>query len=643
VLGRTDRRLRIVVLLVVFFAFAFGAVSRLAYWQVARGTELAQVALAQAERPIEEQAVRGNILDRHGVVLATTAFRDTLAAYPDQIGLEQRRRVAEALAPILGLDAAGADDLVARLTSGGRYMVVNRELSEAQSIAVRELLATQGIPGLVLEPHAVRLYPSPGGAPGTTLASQLIGFVTASGTGSYGIEQYYDSILAGRPKLLATLRDRDGRPLQSSAQVLDPGTDGQDLHLSIDASLQLQLEKELYAAWVANAAKSASAVIMDPKTGELLAWAAVPGYDANNYARTAGSNPEVLQDPILSQVYEPGSVMKMFTAAAALRDGHITPTTKVRDRQSLVFGTQTIHNSDLKSMGVMRFRDAIAYSRNLATAGVAMRLDRTTQKSAAKLYDAWKTLGIGSLTGVDLSGEVAGIAPDPASQVWQPLDLANRAFGQGVAVTQIQLAVGYAAMANGGYKVQPHLLSGVGSEASLVVAPKRVITAGLAADLKGILRHVTDSVPWYAEGSLIRGYEVGGKTGTAQVWDPERGSYTYNRFNFSFIGYVGGDEPAAVIAVRIGEAVPRVRGQGQLELGITSYQLFRRIAIDTISRLDIPRSTDKDAGFPEHGSAAEMQLFPQRWQAWREEVGKHKRDTTKNREGGRAIPGPAGH
>lgn len=650
-LGRTDRRLRIVILLLVFAAFALAAVARLGYWQVARAGDLQQVALAQLERPMEEQAVRGNILDRNGVVLATTAFRDTLAAYPDQIPVELRRPLVDALAPILQLDVNAGNDLVDRLGGGGRYLVLNRELNEAQSTAVRETVARASLKGLVLEPHAVRLYPSPGGAPGTTLASQLIGFVTASGTGSYGIEQRYDSILAGRPKVLAALRDRDGRPLQSSAQVLDPGVDGQDLHLTIDASLQLQLEKELYAAWVANAAKSVSAVIMHPRTGELLAWASVPGYDANDYARTASAQPELLQDPIVSQVYEPGSVMKMFTAAAALKGGAMTPATKVHDRQSLTFGSQTIHNSDRISMGVMKFRDAIAYSRNLAMASVAAKLDRSVPKSAARLYDTWKTLGIGSPTGVDLSGEVAGIVPNPADQVWQPLDLANRAFGQSVAVTQIQLAVGYATMSNGGYKVQPHLLSAVGSEASAVVAAKRVISTSLARDLKGILRHVTGSVPWYAEGSLIQGYEVGGKTGTAQMWDPEKGSYTYNRFNFSFIGYVGGDEPAAVIAVRIAEAIPEVRRQGELVLGITSYELFRRIAIEAISRLDIPRASDRDAGYPERGSAAEQRLFPGRYEAWQTDVEKEKQQAEKDRrkkqhEDNRdqpSLPATAGH
>lgn len=617
-LGRTDRRLRIVVLLIFFASLALASVARLGYWQVARGGELQQVAFSQLERPIQEQAVRGNIYDRNGVVLATTSFRDTLAAYPDQISADRRQAVADALAPILQLDRKAVSDLVTRLAGGGHYLVVNRELTEAQSLAVRDSVAANRLPGLVLEPHPTRLYPNPGGAPGTTLASQLVGFVTAEGSGSYGIEQHYDSILAGRPKLLAALRDAGGRPLQSTAQVIDPGANGLDLHLTIDASLQLQLEKELYAAWTADSAKSASAVVMDPHTGELLAWASVPGYDANKYSATASTQPELLQDPIVSQLYEPGSVMKMFTAAAALKQGVLTPMSKVTDLASMRFGTAVIRNSDHKSMGNMRFRDVLAYSRNLAMAGIALNLDTTVSKSSAQLYGMWRALGIGQLTGVDLSGEAAGIAPDPATSTWQPLDLANRAFGQSVAVTQVQLAVGYAAMANGGYKVQPHLVRSIDAQAVSPIEPTRVLDPALAGQLKELMHHVTASVPWYAAGSLIRGYEVGGKTGTAQVWDAAKSSYTDNRFNFSFVGFAGGDEPAAVIAVRIAEAVPTVRGQGQLELGITSYQLFRRVAIDALARLDVPKSTHPDAGFPEAGSAAEKLLYPQRYAAWQQ-------------------------
>jgi cell division protein FtsI (penicillin-binding protein 3) len=612
-LGRTDRRLRIVLLLVLFVAFATASLARLGYWQVARGAELQQMAVAQLQQPIEEPAIRGDILDRNGVVLATTAFRDTLSAYPDQVAADRVDAEVDSLSRILGLSGSAKRDLLARFNERGKYLVVQRELTDEQSAAVEAALADGTLTEVTLEPHAVRVYPNPGGAPGTTLASQLLGFVSTDGTGHYGIEQYYDSILAGRPKVVAALRDPSGQPLESTAQVLDPGTDGQDIRLTIDAGLQLQLEKELYAAWVADAAQSVSGVILDPQTGAVLAWATVPGYDANNYAATASAHPELLQDPIVSQVYEPGSVMKMFTASAALQAGTVKPSTMVHDHVSMTFGGQVIHNSDHRSMGKLSFRDAIAYSRNLAVAGVAMGLDKSEPKAAEKLYQTWHAYGIGSPTGIDLFGEVAGIAPDPAKQVWQPVDLADRAFGQGVAVTQVQLATGFAAMTNGGYRIQPHLVSDIQGQAQTVPDPTRIISSSLAAELKGVLAHVTSSVPTYAAGSLIHGYLVGGKTGTAQVWDPSRNRYTINRFNFSFVGYVGGDQPSAVIAVRIANATPKALGQGDLELGITSFQLFRRIAVDSISELNIPKSSDPNAGYPEPGSAAEERLYPQRY------------------------------
>ena len=239
---------------------------------------------------------------------------------------------------------------------------------------------------------------------------------------------------------------------------------------------------------------------MDPANGEILAWASVPGYDANNYAEIAANHSELLQDPIVSQVYEPGSVMKMFTAAAAIDAGVVTPDTKVHDVYALHFGGDTIHDSDHRAMGWMSFRDAIAYSRNVVAAEVARRLDTTVDKAGAKLYKTWQRFGIGSPTGVDLTGEVPGIASDPKVTKWQPVDLANRSFGQSVAVTPIQLGTGYTAMINGGFRVQPHLLAAIGGAGQAATAPQRIISASLAGQLQGILHHVTASVPWYAAG-----------------------------------------------------------------------------------------------------------------------------------------------
>src|SRR3954468_6473119 len=285
--GRTDRRLRIVLLLVFFAVFGSAAVIRMGYWQVARGAELQQDAMSQLEKPISEPSVRGDIVDRNGVVLATTAYRDTLVAYPNQIRPEQRVGETDTLAGILDLTAAQRRDFLERMSQPTMYTVLDRELTDEQRDAVRAAITAGTVVGLGLETHPVRLYPDTGGQPGTTLASQLLGFVTADGNGTYGIEQQYNSVLAGKPELIAALRDGQGNVLQSAEQIVDPGAPGKSIRLTIDASLQLQLEKELYAAWVADGARSASAVVLDPNTGEVLAWAAVPGYDANNYAAQA--------------------------------------------------------------------------------------------------------------------------------------------------------------------------------------------------------------------------------------------------------------------------------------------------------------------------------------------------------------------
>ncbi len=628
-LGRTDRRLRILVLLVAFVIFAGAAVMRLGYWQVARGSELQRQASDAMVRPTEQPAIRGNIYDRHAALLATTAFRDTLALYPTLVAEADRPALIGLLAPILHLTPARKDALAKDLAGGGQYLVVDRELTFEQSQQLTDALTAIPVDGphlaraVSLEPHPVRVYPAEGGAPGTTLASQLLGFVNAEGVGSYGVEQQYNSVLAGTPTRYDSRQDSSGRVLESSSQIVQQGANGLDIHLTIDASLQLQLETEIYAAWVADNSKQVSALIMDPSNGEILAWASVPGYDANNYAETAANQQQLFQDPIVSQIYEPGSVMKMFTAAAAIDAGVVTPDTQVHDVYALHFGGDTIHDSDHKAMGWLPFRDAIAYSRNVVAAEVARRLDKTVDKAGAKLYKTWQKFGIGSPTGIDLSGEVPGIASDPKVTKWQPVDLANRSFGQSVAVTPIQLGMGYTAMINGGFRVHPHVLAAVGDQAQAATAPQRIISASLAGQLQGILHHVTASVPWYAQGSLIPGYQVGGKTGTAQVFDAQKGKYSYNTFNFTFVGYVGGATPNAVILTHIGEASPKVIKQGDLELGITSYQLFRRIANDAIHTLGIPRLDDPQAGMPEPGSAAQQELYPDLYAAWKQGIKPH--------------------
>jgi cell division protein FtsI/penicillin-binding protein 2 len=406
-------------------------------------------------------------------------------------------------------------------------------------------------------------------------------------------------------------RDRFGRSLQSSTQVIDAGADGEDITISIDLNLQLQLEKELYAAWVSDKSKSVSALVMDPRTGELLAWASVPGYDANRSGTVAMTHPELLQDPIVTQPYEPGSVMKMLTAASALENKVITPSSRVLDSSVLRFGPGlAVHNWDGDGLGRLTFRDVIAYSRNVGVSRVAARLGRNTAKASAALYRTWRKLGIGVKSGVDVPGEVTGIAKDPRRDAWPAIDLANAAFGQGVSVTPVQLATAFTPMINGGKHVQPHFLVAIGDRPQDAAPSRRVLTKKVASQLQGIMHHVTSSVWWYAKGSLIPHYQVGGKTGTAQIWRTGKG-WDHNTYNFSFVGYVGGDKPAAVVALHINEANSLTTNE--IKLNVTSYQLFRQVAKAVIRTQDVRRSSDPDAGLPERGSVAERVLTPTRY------------------------------
>ena len=587
-LGRTDRPLRLVCLFVALAVLAGALGVRLAYWQVARAGDLRELALLQSQEATRVPAQRGEIQDRHGGVLATTAYRDLLAAYPDRIPDGRREAVATRLVRILGLKGEPARKLRADLAGGRPYVVLDMELTPEQSLAVRSGVADGSLAGLELQPRPIRVYPSIGGAPDTTLASHLLGFVDARGAGQYGIEQRYQAALGGRPQMTLATRDIAGRPRADSTQVIDPGSPGSDVRLTLDASLQLRIEKELYAAWVADGATSVSAVVMDPYTGEILAWGTAPGYDANRYQPVASRTPGVFLDPNVSKVYEPGSVMKMLVAAAGYEHGVVDRRTIVNDSGTLRIGRLRVDDADKKAMGRIRFQDVIAYSRNVGSARVAFRLGRDTETAATRLYEMWRRLGFGARTGVDVAGELPGLVDDPRVDPWERIDLANRSFGQGMAATPIQLATAFSAMVNGGYRVQPRAVSAVAGEAVAARGPVKVLQPKVAAELRRLLVHVVTRVPVYADGTLIPGHTVGGKTGTAQIWDTRRRAWVGDTFNFSFVGFVGAPRARAVIAVQIHRAKPRIRAQGRFELPITSYQLFRRLALATIDVLEIP-------------------------------------------------------
>ena len=589
-LGRTDSRGRALLILVAFVLVAGTLVVRLAYWQVVRRDELAAMAVQQSSMTYEIPAHRGSIYDRTGtVVLATSISRDRLAANPKLLTPPRRAEVAANLVELLGFTGEAATNLTARMTSAKEYVVLARNLEPETSDRIRELSHGDApkLSGLLLEPEQVRLYPQTGGGPETSLAAHLLGFVNREGAGQYGIEQYYQDSLAGMSTLVAAQKDASGNAVPDTSTQLQAGYPGQDLTLTIDASLQVAVEQELLSAWIADRAKRVSAVVLDPYSGEVYAYASYPSYDANDFQAIAGEAPGRFIDPIVSTVYEPGSVFKMMTAAAALGDGVVTMKTKIKDVGTLRLdkGRARVDNADHKGMGWRTFEDAIAYSRNVVAAKVALKLGKTTKAASARLYQEWRTLGFGSATGIDVANEVPGIVNDPAVRPWRQIDLANGAFGQGVAVTPIQLAQAYAALVNGGILVQPRVVRSVGETETAPINRGRVITSKLSVSLQKLMQHVLTEVDFYGKRTLIPGFEVGGKTGTAQIWDAKKGAWKVNLFNYSFIGYIGRKpaHPELVVAVRIEEGTPTVVRLGHLEMPVMSFELFRRIAHDAIS------------------------------------------------------------
>jgi cell division protein FtsI (penicillin-binding protein 3) len=585
-LGRTDSGRRLLVVLIVFVLASGALVARLGYWQLGQHDQL----LASARRQIYYHATvpsrRGQIFDRSGtVVLAASVRRDRLIVSAEHMSDADKAKLTSFLTEQLGLDDIGSAGVQSKLDSGRPYLILAKDLLPERSQAVEAAAAAAGIDGLTFESESARDYPQVGGAPDSTLAAQLIGFVNRDGQGQYGVEQYYNDLLAGQPKVVEADQDASGVAIPETERTVEPGVPGEDVRLTIDAGLQLELEQEVMAARIANGAASVSAVVLDPWTGEVYAEATYPSYDANQYNAVATADPGRFQDPVVSQVYEPGSVFKMLTVLAGLEQGTTSMTTVYRDSGHLKLADATrIGDADGKAMGNMQLQDAIAYSRNVVAAKVAIGLAPTTMQASAILHEVWTRLGFGKPTGIDVSGETRGLVNDPAITAWRQIDLANGAFGQGVAVTQIQLAAAYAAMVNGGVLVHPHVVAGLGAQPVVIASGAPVINPALSPQLATLMQHVLAS-PWYVDQSQVPGYWVGGKTGTAQVWDTAHGRWFDNLYNFSCVGFIGrqAGHPDLVIAVRINEARPNRNAQGLLILPVTSTALFRRVATDAVS------------------------------------------------------------
>jgi cell division protein FtsI/penicillin-binding protein 2 len=513
VLARTDSRARALFLLIITAMLATLVGGRLVFWQVIDRDRVAAIALNQLAQNEEIPAERGEIRDINGVLLATSVEVQSVYAIPPTVKKGDPESAATLLASVLGMDA---NELRARLTSKDPWVWLRRRIDAK----IAERIDALDIPGVGMLPETRRVYPVSGVAPGTTLGAQLLGFVNVDGAGQYGVEGAEDSLLAGLPGSVSAQEDVIGRRIADSVYELRPPVDGADLRLTLDAGLQHILETAMWSTYEKNLAQGVTGLVMDVHSGAIMAMASFPSFDANIYGN---SDPALFTDPAVSRQYEPGSVMKAFTVAAALDAGAIDLRTTVEDDNNLRIGKIRIQNADRYTVpyghGEITAGEVLNLSNNVGAARIGLLLGRQ------RLYEAFKRFGFGTPTGIDIAAEASGV-------VWNPdgpnasgdLTAAQNSFGQGLSVTAVQLVAAYSAIANGGTLVTPHVIAGwTGPDgvyhATDVQQGERIMRKETARTMVRLLTEAVDN--GRAQPASIPGYSIAGKTGTAEVAGPK--------------------------------------------------------------------------------------------------------------------------
>ena len=522
-------RLRVLALTLVVLMVAGSIWARLFYWQVLQHGELAKRAVRQYEQVVPLPPARGIVYDRDLRPLAVNTTVYSIFVSPVAVPPDQRALVAATLSQVLGVDR---DHLLAVLASGHQFAYVARRQAKDRADQVQ----AAALPGVGLEPEQQRSY-LPGGSDGS-LAANLLGFVNFDGQGQYGVEGFYDQRLAGKAGYKTTYRDAAGRDIAlGPSQRVNP-VNGSDLVLSLDANIQYAAEQALAAGVKANKGESGSVIVMDPHTGGIIAWADYPTYNANSYG---ASDPAQIKDRVAADLYEPGSVMKVPTLAGALDAHAITPTTTINDPGYVDVGGFRIRDWDLRNHGTVTYTRVLEESYNVG----AVKAQQA--EGADSYYHYLQAFGFGAPSGVDVAGEQS-VPLRPLDQ-WRDSELATAAFGQGIAVNQVQMLAALNVIANGGRYVQPHAVERIGGQVNpLVGAPQsQVIAPETAEQMNKMMQSVVVNGSGYT--ARIQGFEKdeAGKTGTSQM--PENGQYSTDHVWASYAGFLPADNPRFTMLV----------------------------------------------------------------------------------------------
>lgn len=525
----------------------------------------AYAATAEAERlrTVTIPATRGAITDTHGIALTTTV--DAVNVTADQTQISDPLAVAAALAPVLD---ERLETLRQRLSGDARFAYVAKEVTPRTWDAVAALR----LPGIYSEPTAKRVYPQ------GSLAAAVLGFVGSDGHGLGGLESSWDDELAGRDGTITYEAGAGGRRIPTGDTETEESVPGLDVQLTIDRDVQFIAERAIRAKVNQSAADSGSVVVMDPRTGEVLALATYPSFDP----RDVTSAPEADRgNRAISEIYEPGSTSKIMTMAAALDAGAVKPTTPIEVPPILYRGGDDFHDHTPHGTLHLTATGVLAQSSNLGTMLIAERLGERP------LYDYLRKFGMGQTSGIDLPGESAGLLPDVAD--WGPTNFATIAFGQGLSLNAVQATSVFATIANNGVRVEPTIVAGTtapGGTFEPAPPPKRhrVVSAETARTLREMMESVV-SDEGTAPMAQIPGYRVAGKTGTAERVDESCGCY--RGYTASFIGFAPADKPAVVVSVTLQD--PKNGHYG----GVLGGPVFKRVTSFALQTQQVPPTLSK--------------------------------------------------
>jgi cell division protein FtsI/penicillin-binding protein 2 len=516
--GSQGRRLWLIVIGLGFASVLI--VGRLVAFQVFQGKHWRSLGEEVQRISVVDQPDRGIIYDRNGAVLAGNSADYQIAAAPALI--VQAEEMATALAPILQKPRY---ELLALLQSDTPYVPLEGRVSPDVAEAVRQL----PYEGIQIDALPRRIYPQ------GDLMCHVLGYVDFNGVGGAGVEGYYQSELAGE----AASDVRSISPLTPQRSVI--AREGADLVLTIDRSMQFLVEQHLQQAVRQYGAQSGTIIVMDPRTGAILAMANHPCYSPYEFYEASESQ---LVNPAISQQFEPGSVMKLVTMAAALDSGTVTPQTTYNDSGVIEVGGHRTYNWDRSGPGTTDMTTLLARSLNVGAATIATWMGPETY------YTYLERFGFGRPTGVDLMSEAAGTMHLPGSELWTESFMATNAYGQGIAVTPLQMISSVSALANGGRLMKPHVVQEIHSDGRVYghepTTSGQPISAQTARQLNAM---AVTAVSREVDSAQVEGYTIAGKTGTAEI--PENGVYLSDATIGSFIGWLPADAPEMVVLVKL--------------------------------------------------------------------------------------------